>query len=281
MRVDAHHHLWRYDPESYPWIREEMGVLRRDYLPADLEPLLADSRIARTVLVQAQQTIDETRWMLDIADAHPAIDAVVGWVPLVSRDAPQLVEELAARRALRGLRHILHDEPDDRYALRDDFNRGLSTLRRSGLVYDILIFARHLPHAIALVDRHPHQVFVLDHIGKPAIAAAGFDALWARGLRTLAERPHVFCKLSGIVTEVRDKEWTPDFIRPYLDTALEAFGPSRLMFGTDWPVCLLRCGYAEWVTTVDAYVRSLTAGEQEAIMGGTAARVYRVDDGRS
>jgi L-fuconolactonase len=280
MRIDAHHHLWRYAPASYPWIGEEMSVLRRDYVLADLEPLLAGSRIDRTVLVQAQQTIDETRWMLDIAESHPAIDGVVGWVPLVSPDAPRLVEELSARRALRGLRHILHDEPDDRYALRDDFNRGLSALRRAGLVYDILIVARHLPHAIVLVDRHPEQVFVLDHIGKPAIASASFDAAWARGIRTLAERPHVFCKLSGVVTEVRDARWAPDLIRPYLDTALEAFGPSRLMFGTDWPVCLLRCGYADWANTVDAYVGCLTADEQAAIMGGTAARVYRVEDVR-
>jgi L-fuconolactonase len=274
MRIDAHHHLWRYDAPSYPWIRDDMRVLRRDYLPADLEPVLAASRIDRTVLVQAQQTVEETRWLLDLADAHPAIAGVVGWAPLAAEAAPPIVEELAARSKLRGLRHILHDEADDRYALRDDFNRGLSRLAAAGLVYDILIFARHLPHAIALVDRHPNQVFVLDHIGKPTVTAARFDEAWARGVRALAERPHVSCKLSGVVTEVREAGWTPDLIRPYLDTALEAFGPARLMFGTDWPVCLLRCGYGDWCAAVEAWLKALADDEQAAIMGGTARSVY-------
>ena len=274
MRIDAHHHFWRYEPAAYPWISPDMGVLRQDYLPDDLAPLLTESGIDRTVLVQARQTVAETEWLLDIADECPWLAGVVGWAPLTSSDAAQAIARLAERPKLRGLRHILHDEPDDRYALRDDFNRGLACLRPHGLVYDILIYARHLPHAIALVDRHPDQRFVLDHIGKPFIATPQFDGTWAAGLRALAERSHVVCKLSGVITEVRDAGWSPALIGPYLDTVLEAFGPSRLMFGTDWPVCLLRCGYGDWTRAVDQYVGSLSMDEQQMIMGGTAARVY-------
>jgi L-fuconolactonase len=170
----------------------------------------------------------------------------------------------------------VHDEPDDRFILRDDFNRGVARLRGHGLVYDVLIFARHLPHATAFVDRHPDQPFVVDHLAKPAIRAGQFDAAWADALRRIAERPQVTCKLSGLVTEVRDPAWSPAVLQPYVDVALEAFGPSRLMFGTDWPVCRLRCEYADWVAAVRGFIARLSLDEQAAIMGGTAARVYGV-----
>jgi len=214
--------------------------------------------------------------MLAVATGAERIAGVVGWVPLVALDLEDTLARLSANRRLRGVRHIVHDEPDDDYLLRDDVNRGVALLRRHHLVYDVLIFAKHLPQAIAFVDRHPEQPFVVDHVAKPAIRVGQFDARWAEGLRALAERPHVSCKLSGMVTEVRGTAWTPALLQPYVDIALEAFGPSRLMFGTDWPVCRLQCEYADWVAAVRGFVAPLSSDEQAAIMGGTAARVYGV-----
>lgn len=276
MRVDSHHHLWRYDPVEYDWIAPDQRVLQRDFMPEDLVPLLKARQIEAAIAVQARQTIEETRWLLEMAAREPAIKGVVGWVPLTDPNVDTVLASFAAQPALKGVRHIVQAEPDDRYLLRDDFNRGVARLRAYGLTYDILIYGRHLPHAAAFVDRHPDQPFVLDHIAKPEIRAAAFDRDWARGMRELARRPHVACKLSGVVTEVRDPEWTAALIAPYLETALEAFGPDRLLFGTDWPVCLLRCSYATWVDAVSAFIASLSAAEQQAIMGDNAARAYRL-----
>jgi L-fuconolactonase len=274
--IDAHHHLWRFDQARLPWIADTMPALRRDYVLADLEAAIAGTGVERTLLVHAQQRLDETEWMLALAAASPRIAGVVGWVPLVAADLDATLDRLAADRRLRGVRHIVHDEPDHDYLLRADVNRGVTSLRRHGLIYDVLIFARHLPQAIAFVDRHPEQPFVVDHVAKPTIRAGQFDREWAKGLRALAERPHVSCKLSGMVTEVRDPAWSPGVLQPYVEVALEAFGPSRLMFGTDWPVCRLRCEYADWVAAVRGFIAPLSADEQAAIMGGTAARVYGV-----
>lgn len=279
-RIDAHHHLWRYEPAAYPWISDAMPLLRRDYGPADLEAALAGTGVDATVAVQAQQSIGETDWLLSLARDHPVIRGVVGWVPLVDPGVEAHIERLAADPLLKGVRHIVHDEPDDGFVLREDFNRGVSLLERHGLVYDVLIFARHLANAITFVDRHPRQPFVVDHIAKPVIRAERFDDEWARGLRALAERPHVTCKLSGVVTEVRDPEWSLELIRPYVDVALEAFGPGRLMFGTDWPVCRLRCEYGTWVEAVEALIAPLSADEQQAIWSGTAQRSYRLSEAR-
>ena len=276
MILDSHHHLWRYDPVRLPWISDGMPALKRDYGAADLEAAIAGTGVERTLLVHAQQNVEETEWMLDVARAHPRIAGVVGWVPLVEPDVEATIARLAADPRLRGVRHIVHDEPDDRFILRDDFNRGVARLRAFGLVYDVLIFAKHLPYAIAFADRHPDQPFVVDHVGKPTIRAAAFDRAWADGLRELARRPHLTCKLSGLVTEVRDPGWNAALLQPYVDVALEAFGPSRLMFGTDWPVCRLKCEYADWVDAVRGFVAPLSADEQAAILGGTAQRVYGV-----
>lgn len=272
--IDAHHHLWTFDQDRLPWIGEGMAVLRRDYLAPDLEAVLAGTGVDRTILVHAQQRIDETAWMLDVARSSPRIAGVVGWVPLTDPGVDDTLGALAADPRFRGVRHIVHDEPDDDYLLRDDFNGGVARLRGHGLVYDVLIFAKHLPQAVAFVDRHPDQPFVVDHLAKPRIRAGAFDHEWADGLRRLGERPQVTCKLSGMVTEVRDAAWTPALLQPYVDVALEAFGPSRLMFGTDWPVCRLRCEYGTWVDTVRAFVGPLSADERAAILGGTAARIY-------
>jgi L-fucono-1,5-lactonase len=282
MRVDSHQHFWRYTPEDYPWIAPDWQVLQHDFLPDDLRPLLAAAQLDGAIAVQAQQTIDETRWLLDLAGDHPdVVKGVVGWVPLIADvdDVDDALGQLVASprgAALKGIRHILQGEADDAYMLREDFNRGVARLREYGLTYDILIYGRHLANAATFVDRHRDQVFVLDHIAKPEIRAAAFDRAWAGGMRELARRPHVMCKLSGVVTEARDAEWTRGVIAPYLETALEAFGAGRILFGTDWPVCLLRCEYQTWVDTVTSFISTLTSFEQEAIMGGNAIRAYRL-----
>jgi L-fuconolactonase len=274
MRLDAHQHLWRYDPRDHAWITDEMRVLRQDYLPDDLERHLKDAGIEGSVAVQASQTVAETEWLLGLADTHPFIRGVVGWAPLVDADAAEVIDRLAANPRLRGLRHVLQDEADDAYMLRPDFDRGIAGLERRGLVYDVLIYPRHLANALRLADRHPHQPFVLDHAAKPVVSARAFDEEWARGVRALAERPHVSCKVSGLVTEVRDPEWSPELLEPYVGVLLEAFGPGRLMFGSDWPVCLLRSSYAQWTRAVARLLDGLSESERSAIWGDTAARVY-------
>ncbi len=274
MRIDSHHHFWNYDPTEYPWIGPEMSVLQRDFTATTLLDEIRGAGIDGVVSVQARQTVAETEWLLSLAARHDFIRGVVGWVPLAARDAGEILEGLVRSPWLKAVRHVVQDEPDDDFILGPDFNRGIEQLQRFGLVYDILIFARHLPQTIRFVDQHPEQPFVLDHIAKPTIRAAEFATDWAGQLRELARRDHVVCKFSGVVTEVRDATWSVDTLRPYWEVALEAFGSKRLMFGSDWPVCLLRSGYRDWVNTVHELVAELTDEEQADILGTTACRVY-------
>lgn len=276
--IDAHHHFWQYDPEQYDWIGPQMQVLQRDFGPDDLKALADDIGVDGVVSVQARQTLGETEWLLDMAESHDWIRGVVGWAPLIDPDLAGDLSRFAGRDKLKGYRHVLHDEPDDYYMDRDEFNRGLTRLTALDLVYDILIFERHLPQTIRLVDRHPNQRFVLDHIAKPKIASARFDEDWQRNIRTLAQRPNLACKFSGVVTEVRDEQWDIDLIRPYWDTVLEAFGPERLMFGSDWPVCLLRTDYARWAWTVRSLAGELSDDEQRQVLHDSAVRAYQLDD---
>lgn len=274
--IDSHHHLWKYDPDQYPWIGPNMSVLARDYLGNDLRVMIDQAGVEGTVVVQARQTVEETQWLLELAREHSFIRGVVGWVPLVEPDVETYLDRFADEPKWKAVRHVLQDEPDDTFMLRDDFNRGIIALKQFELVYDILIYARHLAYTIEFVDRHPGQPFVLDHIAKPSISAKRFDEQWANEIRELARRDHVTCKFSGVATEVKDPEWSIDLIRPYFETVLHAFGPDRLMFGTDWPVCLLRTSYSDWVGTVTDLIGPLSKDEQEQIMGLTAMRVYRL-----
>jgi L-fuconolactonase len=273
MRIDAHHHLWQYSPQEYGWISDSMSVLRRNFLPDDLRREIASVGIEGVVSVQARQTLAETDWLLDLADRNEFIRGVVGWVPLVSESVRRDLERYSGRAKLKAVRHVLQDEPDDNYVLREDFNRGLRMLKGFGLRYDILIFERHLPQAIELVDLHPDQVFILDHIAKPRIRD---NALlpWRDNLRELARRKNVFCKLSGVVTEADHRTWTPQQLRPYMEAALDAFGARRLMFGSDWPVCLLACGYRRWHDIVKDFASKLTPEEQDRLFGETATEAY-------
>jgi L-fuconolactonase len=271
--IDAHHHLWRYTPEEYGWIDEPMSALRRDFLPADLRAAIATAGIEGTVAVQARQTLDETRWLLDLADRTEAIRGVVGWAPIAGEDFPGCMEEFDGRDKLKGLRHVIQGEKDEHYILREDFNSGIRTMLGSGLVYDILIYERHLPQTIDFVDEHPDQAFVLDHIAKPLIAA-GIVEPWATRMKDLGRRENVWCKLSGMVTEADWKTWTPATLKPYLDVAVEAFGPARLMAGSDWPVCLVATGYAQWFDMLRTYFAAFGEAERARVFGGTAIEVY-------
>jgi L-fuconolactonase len=274
-RIDAHHHLWKYTPHDYAWIADTMQVLRQDYLLPELEAVTRAGGIDGTIAVQARQTVAETEWLLHLAEASAIIRGVVGWVPLVDPGVEAQLEALAARPELKGIRHVLQDEPDDHYMLGEDFQRGVALLSRFGLCYDILIYERHLPQALTFVDRHPNQLFVLDHIAKPRIQAGEIEP-WKTRIAELARRPNVYCKLSGMVTEAGWSSWTPAALKPYFDAVLEAFTPQRLMFGSDWPVIQLASTYERWLATVQAWIAPLSAEERARILGGTAAAAYRL-----
>ncbi len=273
--IDAHQHFWRYDAGEYGWIDDSMAALRRDFLPDDLKRAASGTGVGGVVSVQARQSMRETAWLLELAAGDPFIAAVVGWVPLVSPDLEAELERLAGPSKLRGVRHVLQDEADG-YMLQPAFERGLRALRGRGLVYDVLVFERQLPSAIALVDRHQDQLFVLDHVAKPRIRD-GLIEPWRTQIRELARRPNVSCKLSGMVTEADHSSWTIEELQPYVETVIEAFTPERLMLGSDWPVCLLACGYGRWIDTVRRLLARLSEPEQRQILGGTACRVYRLE----
>ncbi len=273
--IDCHQHFWRYSASEYGWIGAGMDVLRRDFLPAELAPVAKAAGIGGTVAVQARQTIEETKWLLSLAAENPLIRGVVGWAPLISEGAEESIERLAANPLLKGLRHVLHDEPDDNYMLRPDFLRGVGLLERHKLVYDILIFERHLPQTLEFVDRFPGLTFVVDHVAKPRIREGVMEP-WRTLMLALARRQNVYCKISGMVTEADWKKWRVEHLRPYFETVMEAFGPRRVMFGSDWPVVLLGSEYSLWADTVRSLAAKLSAEERDALFRGTATSVYKL-----
>jgi L-fuconolactonase len=280
MNIDSHQHFWSYSAAEYPWIGPGMERLARDYLPGDLGPVAAAAGIAGTVAVQARQTLEETRWLLDLAEHHPLIRGVVGWVDLRSVDVDSQLRALMARGKFVGVRHVVQDEPDPRFLLGEEFVGGLKQLRPHGLTYDLLLYPPQLPAAVELVASLPEQPFVLDHFAKPRIKTWTKPAdrhSWRCDIEALARHENVCCKLSGLVTEAAWRQWRPADLTPYLDIALSAFGPERLMFGSDWPVCLLSGDYAEVAGIVRDFCATLSAVEQAAIWGGTAKRFYGLE----
>ena len=275
MRIDAHQHFWLYSPLDYGWITDDMSVLKQDFLPADLEPQLAGIGIDGCVAVQAQQTLEETAWLLELAEQNPFIKAVVGWVDLCADDLPRQLEHFSRNRKFAGVRHVLQDEADDHFMLRPQFRRGIARLREFDLAYDLLLYPKHLRIAAELVAEFPYQRFVLDHLAKPNIAA-GQISPWREDLQTLAKLPNVFCKLSGMVTEARWKQWNASEFDRYLEIAFGAFGWSRLMIGSDWPVCTLSSEYAPTMKIVMEYVGRLPEEAQAAVLGNNAARFYKI-----
>ncbi|KUG09143.1 amidohydrolase family protein [Solirubrum puertoriconensis] len=275
VRIDAHQHFWRYQPARDAWITEDMAVIRRDFLPADLAPLLRQHGFDGCVAVQADQSATETTFLLELAARHEFIRGVVGWVDL---QAPDVAEQLAAYRPhakLKGFRHVLQSETDRGLMLTPAFRRGLAALQRQGFSYDLLVFPDQLAYCRQLVEAFPELPFVLDHLGKPYIRQ-GELAAWAYDVRSLAALPNVSCKVSGLVTEADWRQWQPADFRPYLDVVFEAFGPQRVMFGSDWPVCQLAGTYTEVMAVAQRYLTSFSAAEQRQFWGENAARFYRL-----
>jgi len=274
--VDAHHHLWRYDPDEYAWIAPEMEVLQSDFLPGSLEIAMRSAGVGRSVVVQARQSIEETNWLLDIAEASRSIIGVVGWLPLADRRFERLLESYVTRRKLKGLRHVIQDETDSEFMLGSTFNAGIAALRGTGITYDLLVYAHQLPKTIQFVTGHPEQAFVLDHCGKPAVGVESFDA-WRRNLLRLSEHGNVFCKISGLATQVGNHRCSLDDLRPYLEAALEAFGSRRLIAGSDWPVCLLESTYSQWWSALQEWASAFSDEDRTNIFGATARRFYNLD----
>jgi L-fuconolactonase len=277
MLIDAHQHLWIYNSAEYDWIDDSMAALRRNFLPNDLKLELDNSGFHGSVAVQARQTLEETRWLLELADRSPWILGVVGWVDVRSPDIRSQLKLLCQNSKLVGVRHVVQSEPDDRFLLQPDFLRGVSALEEFDLAYDILICTKHLPVAAEFVKRFPRQRFVLDHLAKPPIRSGAID-FWAQGIKRLAEFPNVFCKLSGLVTEADWEHWEPAQMIPFLDVAFESFGADRLMVGSDWPVCLVAASYARAVEVVKAYLLAQKPDHREDVLGGNARRFWRLTD---
>jgi L-fuconolactonase len=272
-RIDAHVHFWRIEQYASHWMQGPLAPLKRDFLPDDLAPLLAANGVDGAIFVQAQPVESDNDWVLGLAERHPWIVGVVGWVDLTADDVEERIERLRANPRFCGIRHITHDEPDDDWILRDDVGRGLAALERLGVPFDLLFFVKHLPHAATLARRHPRLRFVIDHLAKPRIAAGSIDD-WLPAFRAAAAEPNVFCKLSGMVTEADWLRWSPADLRPYVDHALASFGPERLMRGSDWPVCTLAGSYARVTAALDEAIVALSGAERAAILGGTARRFY-------
>jgi L-fuconolactonase len=272
MIVDAHHHLWDPALADYPWMSEEVAAIRRPFGPADLEPLLHEYGIDGTVVVQARASLDETRWLLETADATSFVLGVVGWIDLTDADVTRVLADLTGGR-LVGIRHQVHDEPDPAWLLRVDVQRGIAAVGEAGLVYDLLVRTAELPAAIETVRRLPDTRFVLDHLAKPPVRS-GDTAAWLRGLAALAELPNVTCKLSGLVTEADWSAWRSAGLPAYHRQAIEWFGAERCMFGSDWPVCLLAAEYGDVLALLLEALAGLGERERTDVLGDTAARTY-------
>lgn len=276
MKIDAHQHFWRVDRGDYGWLSaSSFPALFRDRMPDDLAPLIAQCGIDRTVLVQAAQTIGETEFLLRIADTTPFVAGVVGWADLATADAPDQIARLAQNRKLVGLRPMLQDLPDDGWILRPEIRPALTAMKAARLRLDILIFPRHLPHVFALLGAHPDMPAVIDHGAKPYIARGEIEP-WAQWMRRIAGETGARCKLSGLLTEASDGA-DANTLKPYADVLLEAFGPNRLMWGSDWPVLTLASDYVTWFDVARQLTSGLNDAERAAVFGGTAARFYGLD----
>ncbi|MBM3784938.1 MAG: amidohydrolase [Acidobacteria bacterium] len=273
--IDSHHHFWKYSAKEYDWINDGMKAIRRDFLPADLEKTIKDAGVDGAVSVQARQSVEESVWLTELAEKHKFLLGVVGWVDLRSKDVDKDLEKLAKHKKFKGVRHVVQGEPDINFILGAAFNEGIKRLPKYDLRYDILIFEKQLKPSIEFVDRHPKQVFIVDHIAKPRIKERILSP-WRENMLELARRPNVYCKISGMITEADWQKWTSADLAPYLDTAMEAFGPKRLMFGSDWPVMLVAGPYKPWVELVKKTISRYSASEQERILSKNAIEAYKL-----
>lgn len=276
QRIDSHQHFWYYHPKKDSWMTREMTAIRRDFMPDDLYAAVHGLGIDGCVTVQVAQTDAETEFLLALAANNGFIKGVVGWVDLKADDINERLEKLSLNGKLKGFRHILQSEPDARYMLQPDFKRGIKALRQHNFTYDVLIYPKHLKYAIEFVNDFPEQPMVVDHLAKPLIKAGKIKE-WKKDIRTIAELPNVFCKVSGMVTEADIQNWTPTELIPYLDVVFDAFGPDRLMFGSDWPVCLIAASYRQWVELLTLYTSDILTSDQKInFWGGNAIKFYNL-----
>jgi L-fuconolactonase len=275
MNIDSHQHFWIYNEKEFDWIDERMGILKRDHLPGDLHIKLQETGFEGTIAVQARQSLKETRWLLHLAASNDFIRGVVGWVDLCSANVKSQLKEFVSFQKFVGVRHVVHDEPDD-FILRKDFLNGIRCLKEFDVVYDILIFPRHLKNTILFAEQFPEQTFVLDHIAKPNIKEKQLSP-WEKEIKQLAEFPNVFCKLSGMVTEADWNNWEEIDFKEYLDVIVDAFGTDRLMIGSDWPVCTLAGNYSGVMRIVQNYFSKFPETEKNNVMGLNALRAYKIN----
>jgi len=275
MKIDAHQHFWKYNPVRDAWITEDMQVIRRDFLPEDLQPILGKEQVAGTVAVQADASEQETEWLLEQACRHDFMKGVVGWTDLKAPDLPDVLRRYQAYPKLKGFRAITQGKPAEQYFDNKDFNQGVRSLHQHGFTYDLLIYHHQFPEAIRFTEKCPDQPFMLDHLGKPAIAVKEMKK-WKEHMRILSANPKVYCKLSGMVTEADWQQWRYEDIAPYLEIAGEYFGVHRLCFGSDWPVCLLAGPYSQVSGILHRFLEQVRQEERECVWGGNAEEFYRL-----
>jgi L-fuconolactonase len=275
-RIDAHQHFWEVGRFTYPWMSPEVDVLRRDFLPENLKPLLGEAGIDRTVVVQAHASLAEARWLLELAATYHILAGVVAWVDLTSSNLGRDLDELQRNAKFVGVRHLIQDEPDDAWMLCKDVLEGFCELERRDIPYDVLIYPRHLNKVPKLREHCPKLRLVIDHLAKPPIARNEIDT-WARDMETVALLPHVWCKLSGMITEANWRAWTPQDLKPYVKHVVQLFGYDRLMFGSDWPVCTLAGSYQQVVNALRECIGPVSEAQNDALWGGTARSFYRLD----
>jgi L-fuconolactonase len=273
--VDSHQHVWKVGLFDYPWMSPALGVLYRDYLVGDLAAVLSSSRVDHSILVQASNSLAETRWMLELADANPFVLGVVGWVDLASPRVADQLDELQAHPKFRGVRHLVESEADDGWLVRPAVLDGLRELARRGVPYDLLVHTRHLKHVPRVADACPDLRLVVDHLAKPPIASGAFDE-WARAIEGVAAIATVHCKLSGLVTEADHANWRREDLVPYVEHALSCFGSRRLLFGSDYPVCLLAASYEAVVESFRGVLAGLDDDARAGVFGDNAVRFYRL-----
>ena len=275
MIIDSHQHFWNYEPEKHSWIDDEMSVIRRDFLSDDLQKVFAENGVDACVAVQADQTTEETNFLISIAENNNFVKGVVGWVDFRSESIEQDLLKYKKYDVVKGFRHVVQGEQDHNFMLRPEFLRGIELLGKYDLCYDILIFPHQLGATLELVKKFPNQKFVIDHIAKPYIKDGFFEG-WAVMMREIAKHQNVYCKISGMITEADYKTWTPEQVHPYMKLVLESFGASRVMYGSDWPVCLVAGNYSMVKSLVTDFISDLSQEQQNAIMGGNAAKFYNL-----
>ena len=277
MKIDAHQHYWQFaQPFDYEWLKApQHAPICRDYLPQDLKPLIDAVGVERTVFVQTQHNVAENRWVLKLAEENDFIAGVVGWVDLASDECEEQLLEFKDHPKFVGIRHITQDEPDDDFTVRPGVLRGLKVLQKHGVPFDLLFYVKHLKHATTLAKELPELPMVIDHLAKPRIKDQATDD-WIDNFRAAAKYPNIYCKLSGMVTEADWNDWKPADLRPYVDAAMEAFGPDRLMYGSDWPVCELAGSYQQVHDALVDLLGTISDAERDAIFGGTAAKFYQL-----